>query len=108
MSVPPNAFVVIAEFQVKPDKIDDFLAAAHHDSTHSVAHEPGCCQFHVIRPEAADDVVLFYEIYENRAAFDAHLETPHLARFRDSIPELIVEERAPRFSVFQLPPKGLL
>ena len=41
--------------------------------------------------------VVFYEVYDDRAAFDAHLETPHLARFRDGFPALIEEERPVRF-----------
>ena len=42
--------------------------------------------------------MVFYEVYDSRAAFEAHLETPHLARFRDAFPPLIVEEKAVRFA----------
>lgn len=97
------AFVVIAEFQVKPGKMDEFLVAARDDAAHSVADEPGCWQFDVICPQASDDTVVFYEVYESRAAFDAHLETPHLARFREAFPTLIIEERPVRFSDRQYP-----
>lgn len=99
-------FVVIAEFQVKPDAMAAFLAAALDDARHSVADEPGCRQFDVVRPEGAGDRVLFYEVYDSRAAFDAHLETPHLARFRDAFPSLIVEERPVRFGARQFPSLG--
>ncbi len=103
MSSKAKAFVVIAEFQVKPGKMDAFLEAALDDARHSVADEPGCRQFDVIRPEDSDDTVVFYEVYDSRADFDAHLETPHLARFRDAFPPLIVEERPVRFSQRQHP-----
>jgi len=98
-----QAFVVIAEFQVKPEKMDAFLEAAYNDARHSVANEPACRQFDVIRPEASSDTVIFYEVYDSRAAFDAHLETPHLARVREAFPPLIVEERPVRFSTRQYP-----
>lgn len=98
-----NAFVVIAEFQVKPDSLAAFLEAARDDALHSVADEPGCRQFDVIRPEGSDDVVVFYEVYDSREAFDAHLETPHLGRFREAFPSLIVEERPVRFSTRYYP-----
>ena len=88
------AFVVIPEFQVRPGCMDAFLAAAADDARHSVANEPGCQQFDVVRPEGSEDIVVFYEVYDSRAAFEAHLETPHLARFRDAFPPLIVEEKA--------------
>lgn len=98
-----KAFVVIAEFQVKPGKMDAFLEAALDDARHSVADEPGCRQFDVIRPQGSDDAVVFYEVYDSRADFDAHLETPHLGRFREAFPPLIVAELAPRFSERQHP-----
>lgn len=98
-----SAFVVIAEFQVKPGMMPVFLAAAQDDARHSVADEPGCRQFDVIRTEGEDDTVVFYEVYDDRAAFDAHLATPHLARFREAFPPLIVEERPVRFAGRQYP-----
>lgn len=103
MSSSASAFVVIAEFQVKPGKMEAFLAAALDDARHSLADEAECRQFDVIRPVAFDDTVIFYEVYDSRAAFDAHLETPHLARFRDAFPPLIVEERPIRFLTRQHP-----
>ncbi|WP_091918369.1 putative quinol monooxygenase [Mesorhizobium sp. YR577] len=98
-----KAFVVIAEFQVKPGKMDAFIEAALDDARHSVADEPGCRQFDVIRPEGSDDTVVFYEVYDSRADFDAHLETPHLGRFREAFPPLIVTERPVRFCERQHP-----
>ena len=74
------------EFVVKPDCIDAFLALAQDDASHSLADEPGCRQFDVVQMEGAPHHVLFYEVYDSRAAFDAHLQTPHLARFREGFP----------------------
>nr|WP_157080584.1 putative quinol monooxygenase [Methylobacterium variabile] len=96
----PNAsrpFVVVAEFRVKPGALDAFLDLAHDDARSSVAHEPGCRAFDVAVSESDPQTVVFYEVYDDRAAFDAHLETPHLARFRDGFPALIEEERPVRF-----------
>ena len=100
MSEPgkPAAFVVIPEFVVKSDCIDAFLALAQDDASHSVDDEPGCRQFDVIQTEEAPLHVLFYEVYESRAAFEAHLQTPHLARFREGFPGLVLEERRVRFA----------
>ena len=93
-----GAFVVIAEFQVAPGKMEAFLAAALDDARRSVADEPGCRQFDVVRPEGTEDIVVFYEVYDDRVAFDRHLETPHLARFRQVFPSLILAERPVRFA----------
>jgi quinol monooxygenase YgiN len=92
-----DAFVVIAEFRVRPEKLVDFLEAARDDAAHSVADEPGCRQFDVVQPEGEDGAVLFYEVYDSREAFNAHLQTPHHDRFRTAFPPLILEERPVRF-----------
>lgn len=97
MSETKRPFVVIAEFKVKPAHLDAFLALAADDATCSVAHEPGCSTFDVCVSPDDPGTVVFYEVYENRAAFDAHLETPHLARFRAGFPALIEAERQVRF-----------
>lgn len=47
--------------------------------------------------------VAFYEFDDRHAAFDAHLTTPHLERFRESFPPLIAEERRVRFAERQCP-----
>ncbi len=93
----PQPFVVIAEFQVKPECLDAFLALAHDDATASVSTEPGCRAFDVTVSQTEPGAVVFYEVYDDRAAFDAHLETPHLARFRAGFPELIESQRPVRF-----------
>lgn len=93
-----GAFVVVAEFQVVPGSMEAFLGAASHDARHSLADEPGCRQFDVVRVEGEADTVVFYEVYDDRAAFDRHLETPHLKRFQAAFPALVVEERPVRFA----------
>jgi len=84
-------FVVIAEFKVKPGKMSAFLEVARDDALHSVRDEVGCQQFDVTCLQDESDVVVLYEVYDSRAAFDTHRETPHLARFRQALPDLIVE-----------------
>lgn len=80
------SFVVLPSFEVGEGTLDAFLAAARADAEASVADEPGCLQFDVFVDRATRPaMVMFYEVYTDRAAFDAHLETPHLAAFRDSL-----------------------
>jgi quinol monooxygenase YgiN len=92
------AFVVIAEFVVKPGSMPAFLEAARRDASESLTREPGCRQFDVVQPEASSDHVVFYEVYDSREAFDAHLRTPHLAAFREAFPPLISAQIPVRFA----------
>ena len=95
----PAASVVIPGFVVKPGRIDASLGLARDDAGRSAADEPGCRQFDAVRMEGAPLHVLFYEMYDSRAAFEAHLQTPHLARFREGFPALVLEEHPVRFAI---------
>jgi quinol monooxygenase YgiN len=91
-------FVIIAEFEVKPDKLEQFLELARTDARHSVEREPGCRQFDVTLDREQPNRVVLYEIYDDEAAFDAHLQTPHLAAFRAGIENLIVSRQVRRLT----------
>ncbi len=92
-----QAFVVVAEFEVKTECVRDFLALARDDARHSLADEHGCRQFDIVQLDETPARIMFYEVYDDRAAFDAHLQTQHLDRFRAGFPALIVAERLVRF-----------
>ncbi|MDP4034176.1 MAG: putative quinol monooxygenase [Pseudorhodobacter sp.] len=80
------SFVVLPEFHVAPEKLTAFLEAARADAAASLAHESGCLQFDVVVQQGEGPTkVLFYEVYTDRAAFDAHLQTPHLTAFRAAL-----------------------
>ena len=92
-----TAFVVIAEFTIKPGCLDDFLALARQDAGDSVANEAACQQFDAVQPEGAADQVVLYEVYDDRAGFDTHLQSAHYFPFRDGVPALTVGEPKVRF-----------
>ncbi len=94
-----TAFVVIATFHVNPGAMNEFLAVAAADARDSVANEPGCQLFDAVIPEDAPDHLVLYEVYDDRAAFEHHLEQPHYAPFRDAVPRLTVGEPVVRFCV---------
>ena len=74
-------FVVIVFFEAKAAHVADFKEAILVNAKASVEGEPGCRQFDVA--QAPDDEASFflYEIYDDEAAFKAHIETPHFKSF---------------------------
>ena len=97
-SAHSGPFVIIAEFEVKPDKLEQFLELAKTDASQSVAKEPGCHQFDVSLDREQPNRVVLYEVYANEAAFDAHIETPHLAAFRAGIEGFFVSRHVRRLT----------
>lgn len=88
-----GACIVIAEFEVKPGAFGDFAALASRFAKECLESEPGCRQFDVVQLEAPPHGVLFYEAYDDAAAFEAHCGSAHLARFKTTFPPLIIGER---------------
>ncbi|MFK7836523.1 MAG: putative quinol monooxygenase [Sulfitobacter sp.] len=71
-------FAVTVRFEIVPDQMEAFLPLMIANARMSRNEEPGCQQFDVCRDGT---LVLLYELYDDRAAFDAHLETDHFKDF---------------------------
>jgi len=74
-------FVIAVTFEVDPAHHESFVAAVSINATRSVADEPGCQRFDVCTRAEAPGEIFLYEIYDDKAAFDAHRATPHFADF---------------------------
>ena len=83
-------FVVVAAFEVNPADRERFLAIAHEDASRSVECEPGCRQFDVCVDPEREGSILFYEVYDNAAAFEEHKRTDHFKTFDEGSRPLIV------------------
>ena len=91
---------LIVSVKVKPEERAAFLAAIEDDSICSVRDEPGCLRFDVLQDKADPDHYYFYEVYRDEAAFEQHLQTPHLARWRAASSTCLIEpSQATRCSV---------
>lgn len=73
--------MIIVDFRLRPGSRDAFRRLIDENAAASVRDEPGCSRFDVLEPAGAADRVLLYEIYDDRAAFEAHVRTPHFAAF---------------------------
>jgi (4S)-4-hydroxy-5-phosphonooxypentane-2,3-dione isomerase len=68
---------LIVEFRIKAAHVDAFDVAIRSNAQSSVDDEPGCRQFDVCRdPDDASQFFL-YELYDDEAAIQAHLQSPH-------------------------------
>jgi autoinducer 2-degrading protein len=75
-----GAYVVIVEFDLKPGLRPAFRPLMDANARAS-AKEPGCRRFDVVEPSGDPDRIVLYEIYDDRTAFEAHLETAHFKTF---------------------------
>jgi autoinducer 2-degrading protein len=85
--------IVHVSIHVKPDVVQQFIAATQENARHSV-NEPGIAQFELI--QQADDPTRFLLIEVYRTADDPakHKETPHYATWRDAVAPMMAEPRS--------------
>ncbi|MDH4181203.1 MAG: antibiotic biosynthesis monooxygenase [Betaproteobacteria bacterium] len=72
--------VVTVVFEPKPEHAPAFRAAMLDNARASRETEPGCRQFDVC-VDPASGTIFLYELYDDRAAFEAHMRTAHFLAF---------------------------
>jgi (4S)-4-hydroxy-5-phosphonooxypentane-2,3-dione isomerase len=87
-----SGFVVTVDFRLKPGSLEQFRRLMDRNAIDSCALEPGCRRFDVMVPEGVADCIFLYEIYDDRAAFDAHLKTPHFDVFNRDSNDLVISK----------------
>ena len=90
--------VVHVHARVRPERVEDFLAATLVNARASLA-EPGVLRFDVIQDQADPAHIVLVEVYRDDDAPAAHKLTPHYAAWRDSVAGMMAAPRAStRFS----------
>jgi quinol monooxygenase YgiN len=75
---------LVVEFRIKPDFVDAFERAIVENARLSRDREAGCRQFDVCRDPADGAVFFLYELYDDEAAVQAHLDSAHFRHMNDS------------------------
>ncbi|MEL6689265.1 MAG: putative quinol monooxygenase [Pseudomonadota bacterium] len=82
-------FAVVVTFQLKAGQMADFVPLMEKNAATSLAQEPGCTRFDVCSDPERPDEVFLYELYDDRAAFDDHLQSAHFKAFDAAVGEMI-------------------
>jgi quinol monooxygenase YgiN len=96
-----GSHVVIAELEVKPERMGDFIALARLFAAECLERETGCRQFQVVRLESTPHRVLFFEAYDRPGAFDAHRASEHLVRFKAAFQDMVMGEQPLRQGILE-------
>ena len=95
-----DGLVILVRFQVAEGERERFLERVTQNAATSIDREPGCRRFDVLTDEEGrTNEVVLYEIYDDDAAFDAHLQAPHFIEFRDAVKDIVVSSVIERLSL---------
>ena len=83
-------YVVTVEFGIEPASWREFIPLMIENAHLSRTIEPGCRQFDICVDKARPSTVFLYELYDDRAAFDAHLASPHFKAFAAATQKMIL------------------
>lgn len=97
-------YVVVVTFEVDRDHAVEFLEAVTLQAKNSLELEEQCHVFDVCCTPEDPGSVLLYEHYDDRAAFEEHLESDH---FRDFDAKVAPWLRSKTVSTWQLQETGL-
>lgn len=79
-----SAFVLVVQVRIKPDAIEKFMPLLLENAKATRETEPGCRQFDIAVDPQDRAKVLFYEVYDNETAFQAHQQTAHFKKYIDN------------------------
>lgn len=85
-------YVVLVHFRVKSEFTAPFRKLIAMQAANSLRDEPDCHRFDVLFDPDDATKCLLYEIYSDRSAFDAHLQTPHFKEFNDAVESVVVDK----------------
>jgi autoinducer 2-degrading protein len=88
-----KGYVVTVEFDIVPAEFAAFMPLMIENAAASLRDETGCRHFDVCRPRDVANRVFLYEIYDDEAAFQVHLQTTHFKSFAAATKDLITGRR---------------
>ncbi len=83
--------VLIVNLEVHPERLEQFLTAIQENATRTFQDEPGCRYFDVTQDTTRPTHFMFYELYDDEAAIEAHRQASHFAKWREAADVCVVK-----------------
>ena len=84
-----DQLVRMAEIEVHPEWLEDYLKAARTVGAESVAKEPGVVCIFPMQQKENPCIIRIVEIYRDEVAYKAHIATPHFRAYKEGTPHMI-------------------
>jgi (4S)-4-hydroxy-5-phosphonooxypentane-2,3-dione isomerase len=88
---------LIVDFKIHTAHIEAFAAAMLTNAQQSRDREPGCRQFDVCRDAADAGHFFLYELYDDEAAVQAHLQSAHFLHFNALTADWVAHKQVWRY-----------
>ena len=81
--------VRLAEIEVFPEKLEDYLSFAKEVGTVSMATEPGVIGLFSMQDKADPCKVYILEVYADQEAYQSHIQTAHFKKYKEGTADMV-------------------
>ena len=86
---PEKMMIRIAEIEVYPKYLDEYMAILKEESRASLELEHGVISIYPMNQKEHPSQIKILEIYTDKEAYDAHLQTPHFKKYKSSTQKMV-------------------
>lgn len=81
--------VRIAEIEIEPSNLDEYIAILKEEAEASVRLEPGVISIYPMFEKENPTQIRILEIYADEEAYKSHLQTPHFKKYKTATANMI-------------------
>jgi quinol monooxygenase YgiN len=85
----PEPYVRVAEIEIDPAQLEAYKTAVSEEIESSVRGEPGVLALYAVSDKDNPAQIMVFEIYADRDAYKAHLETPHFRKYKATTQDMV-------------------
>ncbi|MEO8684523.1 MAG: antibiotic biosynthesis monooxygenase [Devosia sp.] len=85
--------VRIAELEIVASHLADYKALLAEEITASIEREPGVLMLHAVAIKTAPHHIHLLEVYASKAAYEAHIQTPHFLKYKTATAAMVASLR---------------
>ena len=85
----PKPYVRLAEIEIDATRIEEYRTAVSEQILDAIRLEPGVLALYAVHDRSNPARVRVFEIYADEAAYLAHLRTPHFAKYKAAVHDIV-------------------
>lgn len=82
-------YVQMAEIEVDPAQLEAYRGAVQEQIDAAIRKEPGVLVLYAVSEKDTPTNVKVFEIYRNRAAYEAHLASDHFKKYKATVEKMV-------------------
>lgn len=89
INIANDMMIRISEIEIEKNYLDAYLSILKEESEASVKLEPGVISIYPMYQKENPTEIRILEIYANKEAYEAHLQTPHFKTYKTSTLKMV-------------------